>query len=58
MPGTLRIEVEDDSPEEPQVVEARPDGAGGHGMRLVASLGRWGTVRTRRGKIVWVEIDH
>ncbi|NAZ76738.1 SpoIIE family protein phosphatase [Kineococcus sp. T13] len=56
LPGALRIEVEDDSPEEPAVVEARPDGAGGHGMRLVASLGRWGTVRTRRGKIVWVEI--
>ena len=52
----LRIEVEDDSPEEPQVVQARPDGAGGHGMRLVASLGRWGTLRTRRGKIVWVEL--
>ncbi|GAA0308672.1 ATP-binding SpoIIE family protein phosphatase [Kineococcus aurantiacus] len=58
LPGTLRIEVEDDSPEEPRVVEARPDGAGGHGMRLVASLGRWGTTRTRRGKIVWVEISH
>ncbi|PRY16722.1 SpoIIE family protein phosphatase [Kineococcus rhizosphaerae] len=58
LPGTLRIEVEDDSPEEPRVVDARPDGAGGHGMRLVASLGRWGTTRTRRGKIVWVEISH
>ncbi|WP_380160507.1 SpoIIE family protein phosphatase [Kineococcus sp. R86509] len=56
LPGALRLEVEDDSPEEPQVVEARPDGGGGHGMRLVASLGRWGTTRTRRGKIVWVEI--
>ncbi|WP_432544224.1 ATP-binding SpoIIE family protein phosphatase [Kineococcus sp. SYSU DK002] len=56
--GQLRIEVEDDSPEEPRVVEARPDGAGGHGMRLVASLGRWGSTRTRRGKIVWVEISH
>jgi serine phosphatase RsbU (regulator of sigma subunit)/PAS domain-containing protein len=56
LPGALRLEVEDDSPEEPQVVEARADGGGGHGMRLVASLGRWGTTRTRRGKIVWVEI--
>jgi serine phosphatase RsbU (regulator of sigma subunit) len=56
LPGALRLEVEDDSPEEPQVVDARPDGGGGHGMRLVASLGRWGTTRTRRGKIVWVEI--
>ncbi|WP_432514648.1 ATP-binding SpoIIE family protein phosphatase [Kineococcus sp. SYSU DK001] len=56
--GQLRIEVEDDSPEEPRVVDARPDGAGGHGMRLVDSLGRWGSTRTRRGKIVWVEISH
>ncbi|MEZ0491684.1 SpoIIE family protein phosphatase [Kineococcus sp. TBRC 1896] len=54
--GHLRIEVEDDSPEQPQVVDARPDGAGGHGMRLVASLGRWGSTPTRRGKVVWVEI--
>jgi PAS domain S-box-containing protein len=56
--GELRIEVEDDSPELPEVVEARPDGGGGHGMRLVASLGRWGSTPTRRGKIVWVEISH
>ncbi len=55
--GHLRIEVEDDSPEQPQVVDARPDGGGGHGMRLVASLGRWGSTPTRRGKIVWVEIS-
>ncbi|MFB9376894.1 SpoIIE family protein phosphatase [Kineococcus gynurae] len=52
----LRIEVEDDSPEHPRLVDARPEGTGGHGMRVVASLGDWGTTRTARGKIVWVEI--
>ncbi|WP_432498256.1 ATP-binding SpoIIE family protein phosphatase [Kineococcus auxinigenes] len=56
LPGALRIEVEDDSPEQPRVVDARPDGAGGHGMRVVATLGRWGVTPTRRGKIVWVEV--
>ncbi|WP_337061314.1 SpoIIE family protein phosphatase [Kineococcus sp. G2] len=56
LPGALRVEVEDDSPEQPRVVDARPDGSGGHGMRVVATLGRWGTTPTRRGKIVWVEI--
>ncbi|WP_432488583.1 ATP-binding SpoIIE family protein phosphatase [Kineococcus sp. SYSU DK018] len=56
LPGALRLEVEDDSPEHPRVVDARPDGAGGHGMRVVATLGRWGVTPTRRGKIVWVEI--
>ncbi|WP_432572456.1 ATP-binding SpoIIE family protein phosphatase [Kineococcus sp. SYSU DK005] len=56
LPGALRVEVEDDSPEHPRVVQARPDGAGGHGMRVVATLGRWGVTPTRRGKIVWVEV--
>ncbi|NAZ88349.1 SpoIIE family protein phosphatase, partial [Kineococcus indalonis] len=50
LPGALRVEVEDDSPEHPRVVQARPDGAGGHGMRVVATLGRWGVTPTRRGK--------
>ncbi|NIZ90584.1 ATP-binding SpoIIE family protein phosphatase [Kineococcus rubinsiae] len=55
-PEGLRIEVEDDSPEAPRVVDARPDGSGGHGMRVVARLGRWGWQPTRKGKIVWVEL--
>ncbi|PPK97924.1 PAS domain S-box-containing protein [Kineococcus xinjiangensis] len=52
----LRIEVEDANPVGPQVVEPRPDGGGGHGMRLVARLGEWGWAPTRRGKLVWVEL--
>jgi len=55
-PTGLRIEVEDDSPEAPRVVDARPDGSGGHGMRVVSRLGRWGWQPTRKGKIVWVEL--
>jgi len=55
-PTGLRIEVEDDSPEAPRVVDPRPDGSGGHGMRVVSRLGRWGWQPTRKGKIVWVEL--
>ncbi|WP_432546639.1 SpoIIE family protein phosphatase [Kineococcus sp. SYSU DK004] len=56
LPTGLRVEVEDDSPEAPRVVDPRGDGGGGHGMRLVERLGRWGWQRTRRGKLVWVEL--
>ncbi|WP_345711409.1 ATP-binding SpoIIE family protein phosphatase, partial [Kineococcus glutinatus] len=54
--GGLRIEVEDENPEGPRVVAPRADGGGGHGMRVVQQLGRWGWRRTPRGKLVWVEL--
>ncbi|GAB7193075.1 SpoIIE family protein phosphatase [Kineococcus sp. NUM-3379] len=54
--GGLRIEVEDRDPVGPRVVAPRPDGGGGHGMRLVEQLGRWGWAPVRGGKVVWVEL--
>jgi CheY-like chemotaxis protein len=54
----IRVEVYDDDPNPPTMLEhdlARP---GGRGLRLISSLSdRWGTEQVGTGKLVWVELD-
>lgn len=57
----LRVDVHDESPEMPFVVQSQPLMEGGAGLRIVASLAsRWG-VDPRRdgrpGKRVWFALD-
>ncbi|MFC4899518.1 ATP-binding protein [Streptosporangium amethystogenes subsp. fukuiense] len=58
--GTLRCEVEDESPAPLQVREAPGTDENGRGLLLVDTLSRsWGTGRTRTGrpgKTVWFEL--
>lgn len=54
---TTRVEVCDDNPRPPVVVESPPDADDGRGMKLVASLSsRWGWQRSDEGKCVWFEV--
>ncbi len=58
MAGVIRIEVHDQSSEEP--VERKPTvhGSGGRGLPIVTSLVRqWGVQKVAAGKIVWAEIE-
>lgn len=56
-PRRLRIEVHDDAPGHPRVVNAAPDAETGRGMWIVDQLAvRWGVIRKQPGKIVWAEI--
>ena len=54
--GQLRIEVHDKDREPPQLRD-QPDGSGGWGLRVVATLADgWGSVPTSSGKQVWTEM--
>ena len=56
-PPTLRVEVEDDLSDVPQVRSADPMRDGGRGLRLVEGLAtRWGTKPSCTGKAVWIEM--
>ncbi|GLX02424.1 ATP-binding protein [Microtetraspora sp. NBRC 16547] len=56
--GTLRCEVEDESPVPVRTCPAPLDDEGGRGLLLVDALSSsWGTGRTGRGKVVWFELD-
>ncbi|MGI5490187.1 ATP-binding protein [Microtetraspora malaysiensis] len=56
--GTLRCEVEDESPAPVRTCPAAGDDEGGRGLLLVDTLSSsWGTGRTGRGKVVWFELD-
>jgi hypothetical protein len=55
--GTLRCEVNDLSPELPHMRMPDTCEEHGRGLRLLEQLsGRWGSVRTYTGKVVWFEI--
>lgn len=52
-----RVEVCDDNPSPPVVIESSPDADDGRGMKLVAVLAtRWGWQRSDGGKCVWFEV--
>jgi len=54
---TIRIEVDDRSPEMPVVRSPGPTDLGGRGLRIVDELARrWGVVARRTGKCVWFEL--
>ncbi|MER6944478.1 ATP-binding protein [Nonomuraea sp. NPDC000554] len=56
--GTLRCEVEDESPAPVRTCPALGDDEGGRGLLLIDALSSsWGTGRTGRGKVVWFELD-
>ncbi|NUK37070.1 SpoIIE family protein phosphatase [Streptomyces lunaelactis] len=55
--GSLLCEVADEDHTLPTLLDARPDGERGRGLRVVSSLAReWGTSRTSDGKTVWFEL--
>jgi anti-sigma regulatory factor (Ser/Thr protein kinase) len=55
--STVRIEVEDLSPEPPRRCDVAVDALGGRGVALVAALStRWGTEKAPDGKVVWAEL--
>ncbi|MFF2040384.1 SpoIIE family protein phosphatase [Kitasatospora sp. NPDC058170] len=54
----LTIEVADQESEAPRIRRAREEDEGGRGMHLVNELAhRWGSRRTRDGKVVWFELE-
>lgn len=53
----LRVEVLDRSSRPPVLLPANVLGERGRGLRIVERLAtRWGSVRTRAGKVVWVDL--
>jgi anti-sigma regulatory factor (Ser/Thr protein kinase) len=55
-PEELRVCTRDQSPESPVVRPPRPDGVGGHGLRIVEALARrWGVEKYPDHKVVWFE---
>lgn len=58
-PAKIHVEVCDDNPATPIVVENNHDEPAGRGMKLVSTLAnRWGWNRLDSGKCVWFEIRH
>ncbi|MEU1422953.1 SpoIIE family protein phosphatase [Kitasatospora sp. NPDC005751] len=54
----LTVEVADRDSESPRIRRAQEEDEGGRGMHLVNELAhRWGTRRTREGKVVWFELE-
>ncbi|MFJ9692028.1 SpoIIE family protein phosphatase [Kitasatospora sp. NPDC101183] len=55
---TLTVEVADRESEVPRMRRARTEDEGGRGIHLVNELAhRWGSRRTRDGKVVWFELE-
>ncbi|MDH6710052.1 PAS domain S-box-containing protein [Kitasatospora sp. MAA19] len=55
---TLTVEVADQESEAPRIRRARADDEGGRGIHLVNELAhRWGSRRTKDGKVVWFELE-
>ncbi|WP_241741377.1 SpoIIE family protein phosphatase/ATP-binding protein [Streptomyces sp. L2] len=55
-PGTLILEVSDDSSTSPRLRRAKDTDEGGRGLFLVAQFAeRWGTRYTSTGKVIWTE---
>ena len=56
--STLRVEVDDRSPEPPAVQHVRPPSEHGRGVFLVDAMAHdWGSRRTAVGKTVWFELE-
>jgi anti-sigma regulatory factor (Ser/Thr protein kinase) len=57
--GCARFEVRDWDPQSvPLVVDPRPDGSGGLGLRLIEAIAtEWGVDRHAEFKVVWCTID-
>ena len=56
--GSLRVEVDDPSPQLPRVRHPEPDESRGRGMLMVDALATdWGTEVRDSGKTVWFQID-
>ena len=54
----IRVEVYDDDPNPPRMLEHDLTRAGGRGLRLISTLSdRWGTEPAGTGKLVWIELD-
>jgi len=54
----IRVEVDDDSSDEPRVLDVGEHATHGRGMLLVDHLStRWGFDQRARGKTVWFEIS-
>lgn len=54
---TVRVEIDDHSPEVPIMRTPQPTDIGGRGMRIVDELSlRWGVQARRTGKSVWFEL--
>ena len=51
---SLRVEVEDLSPELPRAHSDHPHG--GRGLQIVGQLARWGVITRSQGKVVWAEV--
>lgn len=55
--GVLRVEVSDDDPTLPRLVDPDPMRPGGRGIMLVDALSqRWGVDADERGKTIWFEL--
>jgi anti-sigma regulatory factor (Ser/Thr protein kinase) len=53
----VRIEVQDNSPRPPVPLAIGPAAERGRGLHIVASVAsRWGSRRTKVGKVVWAEV--
>ena len=54
----IRVEVYDDDPNPPTMLERDLTRPGGRGLRLISTLSdRWGTQQAGAGKLVWIELD-
>jgi DNA-binding NarL/FixJ family response regulator len=54
----IRVEVYDDDPNPPLMLDQDLTRPGGRGLRLISTLSdRWGTERVGAGKLVWIELD-
>ncbi|RGD58379.1 PAS domain S-box protein [Kitasatospora xanthocidica] len=54
----LTVEVADQESEVPRIRRARSEDEGGRGIHLVNELAhRWGSRRTKDGKVVWFELE-
>lgn len=58
-PDVLRVEVEDSGTELPSLPPSPPPGQlRGRGLNIVDTIAdRWGAEPSKRGKVVWFEID-
>ena len=56
-PDRLRVEVEDESPDQPRRGRPRPDEPHGRGLFLIDAIAHdWGVRRRAGGKVVWFEL--
>ena len=54
----IRVEVYDDDPNPPAMLEHDLTRPGGRGLHLISTISdRWGTQQVGTGKLVWIELD-